>query len=549
MMFFDPTKLRDPLLRSQIQEKEATIKRLLERNDFITLSTHKHLVEELRRLYTLAQEGYDRHFMQNWSDYSGLQARVSAAQDRIHPLRYADIQEKLEAIKRFLSAEHYSVNAEAAPYIKEASNMLEAAKAEMEKWKTELRIYLSRLSDLMNRIWAEDYASLKAEYQKEKNCLSSLTYPSATIQLNESNIKELIQNREEAINKAILKSTYAPRLKKQIESLTGTYCFRADFEKIISKVNNYQRNLFTGLVGGGLLIAALVIGLLVQGPAMLRRVQEKNSWEMVSAENTYKAYKQFLDVFPSGEYSEKARQAILLLKTGEIEGFRLQGIVGRYIGELAEGLPDGEGRADFISKAWYEGTWVRGLPHGKGIFWYADSVRYEGDWLEGTKHGKGTQSWPTGDRYTGDWVNGTLTGYGTYTFKDGSKYEGYWKGDQYEGRGIFHFPDSGRYEGNWKSGKREGRGTYIWADGRKFTGDWKNDLREGEGSLEWPAGGILVGIWKKGLLNGKASFTSRFRDELSGIFVEDSTGISIYDSQGVLVVKGLISNGLFKKIE
>ena len=95
----------------------------------------------------------------------------------------------------------------------------------------------------------------------------------------------------------------------------------------------------------------------------------------------------------------------------------------------------------------YLGEIRNGVPEGQGTFTFSDGEKYEGEWKDGNEHGQGT-----------------------YTSPDGIKYEGEWKDGEFHGQGTITFPDGGKYEGEWKEGK-EWNGKLYGKDGkiiRKF---------------------------------------------------------------------------------
>ena len=56
---------------------------------------------------------------------------------------------------------------------------------------------------------------------------------------------------------------------------------------------------------------------------------------------------------------------------------------GKYIGEIKNGKPNGQGTYTFPDGKKYEGKFKDGKEHGKGTYTYPDGVKYEGEWKEG----------------------------------------------------------------------------------------------------------------------------------------------------------------------
>ena len=110
----------------------------------------------------------------------------------------------------------------------------------------------------------------------------------------------------------------------------------------------------------------------------------------------------------------------------------------------------------------YIGEIVNGLPEGQGILYADDGSRYEGGWKNGKLEGKGIAYLNNGDRYEGDWKNGLKEGKGIYYYNrepyKGDRYEGEYKNNKQEGKGILYYNNGDKYEGDFKKGKQEGKG-------------------------------------------------------------------------------------------
>jgi len=67
--------------------------------------------------------------------------------------------------------------------------------------------------------------------------------------------------------------------------------------------------------------------------------------------------------------------------------------IGRYVGQVVNGLPEGKGIDYLFNGDRYEGDFRNGKPEGKGIYYYNEEPfkgdRYEGDYRNGKKEGKG----------------------------------------------------------------------------------------------------------------------------------------------------------------
>ena len=77
--------------------------------------------------------------------------------------------------------------------------------------------------------------------------------------------------------------------------------------------------------------------------------------------------------------------------------------VGRYKGQVVNGMPEGKGIVYHINgNRLFEGDWKNGKFEGKGIFYWNNGDRYEGDFRNDNKEGKGIMYFNDGDRYEGD---------------------------------------------------------------------------------------------------------------------------------------------------
>ena len=90
----------------------------------------------------------------------------------------------------------------------------------------------------------------------------------------------------------------------------------------------------------------------------------------------------------------------------------------KYVGEIRNGVPNGQGTHTTPKGNKYEGEWNDGKKDGKGMYINKNGDKYGGEFKEGKRNGKGTYTWSNGSRYVGRW-------------KDGER----WKGRQYDRNG------------------------------------------------------------------------------------------------------------------
>ena len=119
---------------------------------------------------------------------------------------------------------------------------------------------------------------------------------------------------------------------------------------------------------------------------------------------------------------------------------------GMYTGELADGLPEGDGL--FICQT----------PDGK-------SWTYEGRFVKGVFEGPGRLTWTDGSVRDGQFSGGKLNGFGKYIDPDGATiYEGEWKDNECSGQGTIR-KDGYVWKGTFARDKLNGDGAIYTADG------------------------------------------------------------------------------------
>ena len=111
----------------------------------------------------------------------------------------------------------------------------------------------------------------------------------------------------------------------------------------------------------------------------------------------------------------------------------------------------------------YIGEVSNGVPNGQGTFTYGSGSKYVGEHKDGRKHGQGTYTWSDGSKYVGEFKGDKTHGQGTYTYADGYKYVGEYKDDKRHGQGTFTFPSGEKYVGKFKD-------TEIW-EGTEYDKD------------------------------------------------------------------------------
>ena len=101
----------------------------------------------------------------------------------------------------------------------------------------------------------------------------------------------------------------------------------------------------------------------------------------------------------------------------------------KYVGEITNGEPDGNGTLTYSNGDKYEGEWKDGEPNGQGTFTSPNGMKYIGEFKDGESHGQGTFTF-NGMKYVGEFKNGKNHGQGTLTFPDGIKFVGEFREDK-----------------------------------------------------------------------------------------------------------------------
>jgi len=157
----------------------------------------------------------------------------------------------------------------------------------------------------------------------------------------------------------------------------------------------------------------------------------------------------------------------------------------------------------------YVGEINNGKPNGQGIESYSDGEEYVGEWKNGKKQGLGIYNWNNGQKYVGEWKNGEKDGLGILSFPDGRKIIGeYRKGKSWN---ITEYNKNGNITGKYVNGlkvekrrkvvlfEREVEGVLGWYENgderedTKFVGEIKNGKQNGEGTQTYPDGRKYVG--------------------------------------------------------
>lgn len=185
-------------------------------------------------------------------------------------------------------------------------------------------------------------------------------------------------------------------------------------------------------------------------------------------------------------------------------------IDGTYTGELADGVPNGQGTMTYYNEDIYEGEWQSGKRNGQGKIIYADGAVYEGEWQNDLRNGQGTLTFANGDVYEGEWKDDVMEGTGTLRFNSGKEagtlYTGEWQAGLKNGQGTMTYANGDIYIGEWQGDQRSGQGTVTYANGDIYKGEWQDDLRSGQGTMTYANGDLYEGEWIEDVMEGYGIF-------------------------------------------
>eukprot|EP00750_Incisomonas_marina_P027052 INCI610.2.p1 GENE.INCI610.2~~INCI610.2.p1 ORF type:complete len:816 (-),score=129.62 INCI610.2:465-2912(-) len=180
----------------------------------------------------------------------------------------------------------------------------------------------------------------------------------------------------------------------------------------------------------------------------------------------------------------------------------------KYVGELAGGVPHGEGECHFKNGGIYRGHWHRGYRSGFGEHKSPDGDLYVGAWKDGSRHGFGKLCLADGGHvFEGTWGHGNMVGIGTWTCQEtGNSYKGKWERGVFEGSGQYVDKAAGVYRGQFHDGERHGKGIMTYYDGSVYRGEWADGFRVGRGFFCDRYGHKWIGTWFRGRLHGNGVF-------------------------------------------
>ena len=224
-------------------------------------------------------------------------------------------------------------------------------------------------------------------------------------------------------------------------------------------------------------------------------------------------------------FGQETGVLFLQLENGDVKYYenRIEDRDGKYVGEINNGKPNGQGIESYSDGEEYVGEWKNGKKQGLGIYNWNNGQKYVGEWKNGEKDGLGILSFPDGRKIIGEYRKGKSWNITEYN-KNGNITGKYVNGLKVEKRrkvvlferevdGVLGWYENGderedtKFVGEIKNGKQNGEGTQTYPDGRKYVGEWKNGEYHGQGTFTSPDGNKYDGEWKDGTYHGHGTYT------------------------------------------
>jgi hypothetical protein len=190
----------------------------------------------------------------------------------------------------------------------------------------------------------------------------------------------------------------------------------------------------------------------------LKNISDVSSLELKCYEQakTLDGIKSFLSVFPNSKYKEssalKFYSSVVDLKTAK-EYFALFNTTDVHyifknnkfscVGQINNGLPNGNGYAFYSNNGAYKGEMKNGLRHGKGK--YISNFEFDEDYSTKSdflKYGFSGDYELAVAFFDGTWLNDKREGKGIEYAKNGLRYKGIWVADKLEGTVDIEKPGS-----------------------------------------------------------------------------------------------------------
>ena len=97
-------------------------------------------------------------------------------------------------------------------------------------------------------------------------------------------------------------------------------------------------------------------------------------------------------------FGQETGVLFLQLENGDVKYYenRIEDRDGKYVGEINNGKPNGQGIESYSDGEEYVGKWKNGKPNGQGTYTFPNGKKYEGKFKDGKEQGQGTLTTPDG---------------------------------------------------------------------------------------------------------------------------------------------------------
>ena len=84
----------------------------------------------------------------------------------------------------------------------------------------------------------------------------------------------------------------------------------------------------------------------------------------------------------------------------------------KYVGEIENGKPNGQGTETFANGNKYVGVYKEGKRNGQFTVTFSDGDKFVGEYKEGKRNGQFNVTYSNGDKFVGEYKEGKMNGQG-----------------------------------------------------------------------------------------------------------------------------------------
>ena len=183
---------------------------------------------------------------------------------------------------------------------------------------------------------------------------------------------------------------------------------------------------------------------------------------------------------------------------GVIYAISLQGGYDRIEGVFKDDEIDGYATAKTADGSTFEGLMNSKNDSASGILTNAAGDQYIGELLNGMLNGEGHLILASGEQFRGNFLNDELGDVGEWLGENGDYYKGSFAAGKFSGQGRYETATSEVYEGEFVDGLPEGEGRFTDADGRVTTGKFKAGWPDGQVDTVTSDGKATSELWVDG---------------------------------------------------